>query len=109
MARLREGRITVRLSASSQQIIRETTREVFGAEARVRLFGSGLDDSQRGGDIDLLVELPQMQKESRRKSLTLAALLQMKLGDQPIDILVIDPETPLQAIHHQAIETGDFL
>ena len=96
----------MRLAEKSCEIIRNTTREVFGADARVRLWGSRVDDRQRGGDIDLLVELPRQQKDARKKSLTLAARLQMQLGDQAIDILVLDPDTPMQAIHRQALATG---
>ncbi|MHB1360248.1 MAG: nucleotidyltransferase domain-containing protein [Rhodocyclaceae bacterium] len=96
----------MRLSPRTRDIIRATTREVFGAEARVRLFGSRTDDTQRGGDIDLLVELPCPQADSRKKSLTLAARLQMQLGDQPIDILVLDPQTTMQSIHRVAAATG---
>ena len=48
----------MRLTPRAREIIRDTTREVFGEAARSRLFGSRVDDSQRGGDIDLLIELP---------------------------------------------------
>jgi len=97
----------MRLTPAARDIIRKTTREVFGEGAQVRLFGSRLDDSQRGGDIDLLVELGSHQPDSGKKSLRLAALLQMRLGDQPIDVLVIDPQTPLQPIHRVATATGE--
>jgi hypothetical protein len=30
----------------------------------------------------------------------------MRLGDQPIDILVLDPDTVLQPIHRVAVATG---
>jgi predicted nucleotidyltransferase len=76
----------MRLTPQTREIIRTTTHEVFGATARVRLFGSRVDDNLRGGDIDLLVELPSHQADSRKKSLALAARLQMRLGDQPIDM-----------------------
>jgi predicted nucleotidyltransferase len=96
----------MRLTPQTREIIRTTTQEVFGAGARVRLFGSRIDDSQRGGDIDLLVELPSRLADSQKRSLTLAARLQMRLGDQPIDILVLDPDTVLQPIHRVAVATG---
>ena len=99
----------MRLTAEAREIIRTTTHQVFGDQARVRLFGSRTDDSQRGGDIDLLVELPRHQSDARRKSLTLVARLQMRLGDQPIDVLVIDPETSLDPIHQTAAATGELL
>ena len=96
----------MRLTPQAREIIRHTAHAVFGPDAQVKLFGSRTDETRRGGDIDLLIELPRSLPDSRRKSLTLAAQLQMQLGDQAIDILVIDPETPLHDIHRQAVATG---
>ena len=97
----------MRLTPEVREIIRTTTRELFGDQAQVRLFGSRTDDNQRGGDIDLLVELPSHQSDARKKSLTLVARLQMRLGDQPIDVLVTDPESPDDVIHRVAAATGE--
>jgi predicted nucleotidyltransferase len=99
----------MRLTPETREVIRRTTQEVFGDEARVFLFGSRTDDNQRGGDIDLLVELPRRQNDARKKSLTLAARLQLRLGDQPIDVLVLDPETPLDPVHRMAAATGQLI
>lgn len=96
----------MRLNTEYIQVIREETGIVFGEGAVVRLFGSRLDDTSRGGDIDLLVECDKPVKERLRKSLALTARLQMRLGDQPIDVLVIDPETALQPVHQVARQTG---
>ena len=96
----------MRLSPHARSIIRRTTADVFGARACVRLFGSRVDDALRGGDIDLLVELPAPDADKHRHSLTLVAKLQQQLGDQPIDVLVIDPDTTELAIHRQARATG---
>ena len=51
------GRMTgrMRLTPWERSTIRDTVRAVVDEHARVRLFGSGTDDSARGGDIDLLV------------------------------------------------------
>lgn len=99
----------MRLSQQSQQIIRNTVREVFGLEANVKLFGSRINDDARGGDIDLLVELPSITADSERKTLQLIAKLQLRLGDQPIDVLVLDPSTLKQSIHEHAAMTGIIL
>lgn len=96
----------MRLSQQSQQTIRDTVREVFGIEAGVKLFGSRINDDARGGDIDLLVELPSITEELERKTMQLVARLQLRIGDQPIDVLVLDPSTPRQSIHEQASTTG---
>lgn len=96
----------MRLSRQTQQTIRDTVREVFGLEAGVKLFGSRINDDARGGDIDLLVELPSVTEGLERKTMQLTAKLQLRIGDQPIDVLVLDPSTPRQSIHEQASATG---
>ena len=96
----------MRLSQQTQQTIRDTVREVFGVEAGVKLFGSRVNDDARGGDIDLLVELPSITADIERKTMQLLARLQLRIGDQPIDVLVLDPSTPRQSIHEQASATG---
>lgn len=96
----------MRLSQQTQRIICDTVREVFGIEAGVKLFGSRINDDARGGDIDLLIDLPSVTAELERKTMQLIARLQLRIGDQPIDVLVIDPSTPRQSIHEQASTTG---
>ncbi|MXS80110.1 Nucleotidyltransferase domain-containing protein [Nitrosomonas eutropha] len=96
----------MRLSPQTQQTIRNSVQDIFGTDAHVKVFGSRLDDNARGGDIDLLVELPSITQEVERKTLQLVARLQLLIGDQPIDILVLDPSTRRQAIHDQALRTG---
>lgn len=96
----------MRLSEQDQATIRETAREVFGDGAQVIVFGSRARDDLRGGDIDLLVQLPCADPEAHRKELTFGARLQMRLGDQPIDIITLDPETETKPIHREALRTG---
>lgn len=72
----------MRLPIQTQQIVRATVQEIFGGEATVKLFGSRTDDTARGGDIDLLVELPTVTADIERKTLQLTARLQMRIGDQ---------------------------
>lgn len=47
----------MRLDSQHIAAIKRLAVEQFGAGARVRLFGSRVDDAARGGDVDLLVEL----------------------------------------------------
>mgnify|MGYP006429505475 CR=1 FL=1 len=96
----------MRLTPQQIDIIRQTTREVFGDHARVRLFGSRLDDHGRGGDIDLLVESDQAILDEARKRLQLVARLQMRLGDQPIDVLTVDSQASAGPVHREAQRTG---
>jgi len=96
----------VRLSPRTQTIIRDTTREIFGPQATTLVFGSRVDDTARGGDIDLIVQLEQPVPQRERKALQLVARLQRRLGMQPIDVLVVDPQTELLPVHEEAFRTG---
>lgn len=50
----------MRLSTVQQQSILQATRQSFGADAKVWLFGSRVDDARRGGDVDLYIETNQL-------------------------------------------------
>lgn len=45
----------MRLTDGQKAAIRETAAECFGSTVQVMVFGSRVDDSARGGDIDLLI------------------------------------------------------
>lgn len=96
----------MRISEQTRTTIRTTVQELFGAHATVLLFGSRVDDSAKGGDIDLLIHSDRPVEKARSKSLQLVARLQMRLGDQPIDALIVDPTTHQQPIHKAALATG---
>lgn len=83
----------MRLSSDAQNTIVESTREIFGPEAYVKFFGSRLNDASKDGDLDLLIETSTPIANARRKSLQLVARLQIKPGDQPIGVIVVDPST----------------
>lgn len=99
----------MRLSSHDQLAIRRATVEVAGPDARVFLFGSRTQDNLRGGDIDLLVELPAPSSTQVRLQVSVrtAARVQRLIGDRKIDVLVADPlmpETPLlRAARAQAV------
>ena len=96
----------MRLSGEYKETIRNTAAEIFGEQVTVSLFGSRVDDHQRGGDIDLLVQSSSVVPDRQKKILQLVARLQIRLGDQPIDVLVIDPETEMQPVYEEALRTG---
>lgn len=96
----------MRLSETERSTIRHTVMAVAGPQARVLLFGSRTDDAAKGGDIDLLVDVPQPVESPVRLSARIGARLQMALGDQRIDVLVVAPNVTEQAIHRLARSTG---
>jgi predicted nucleotidyltransferase len=96
----------MRLTESQIQTIHATAKELFGSDARVSLFGSRVDDHQRGGDIDLLIEVDHVLDNRPAMAARFSAHLQRRIGEQRIDVLIIDPNTRLQPIHRIARETG---
>ncbi len=99
----------MRLSEQQRNIIITASREIFGENIQIYLFGSRVDDNKRGGDIDILVNSQSTVEELSRKSLQLVARLQMRLGDQPIDVLAIDSKSKRLPIHEEALKTGLLL
>ena len=74
----------MRLSTSQTRQILDCVRQQFGADAQVMLFGSRLDDTARGGDVDLLVETAQHPSVRRRALATMALEQALNL---PVDIV----------------------
>ncbi|MXS81967.1 nucleotidyltransferase domain-containing protein [Nitrosomonas oligotropha] len=99
----------VRLSAREIEIIRATVFRLLGDGARIRIFGSRAGLDEKGGDIDLLIETEQKLADRVSTACRLTSQLQMQLGDQKIDVIIVDPETREQPIHQIARQTGVML
>lgn len=99
----------MRLDDKTREIIKSEVAGQFGEEAIVRLFGSRVDDTQRGGDIDLLIEPGRPLAHRIQAECRLAARLYIKLGGQKVDVLIKDPLKPLLPIHEQALLNGIIL
>lgn len=96
----------MRLDPNARAIIREETTRHFGSDAEVRLFGSRVRDEQHGGDIDLYIEAQGDHATLLRQELALYAALQMRLGEQRIDIVVHQKGAPLRPIDIVAKREG---
>lgn len=101
----------MRLTEQQHTVIRALVTEVFGARAEVWLFGSRVDDNKRGGDIDLLIETDQVDVNAlTRAEISFLTKLQMKLGEQKIDVLLDYPSRKTHpAIFSIAKKTGVLL
>nr|VFK50858.1 MAG: hypothetical protein BECKTC1821D_GA0114238_11206 [Candidatus Kentron sp. TC]VFK64034.1 MAG: hypothetical protein BECKTC1821F_GA0114240_11135 [Candidatus Kentron sp. TC] len=96
----------MRLTDRQRRVIRDAARQAFGPGASVRLFGSRLDDSRKGGDIDLLVETPTLVEDAGLAAARMSARIQMQLGERKIDILYLSPDCSPSPIHRAALERG---
>jgi predicted nucleotidyltransferase len=75
----------MRLTIFEVQSIINTFHEVFG-NGKIYLFGSRVDESKKGGDIDLYLEV-ETQENLYEKKIDFLVKLQNKIGEQKIDIV----------------------
>jgi predicted nucleotidyltransferase len=96
----------MRLSPHDRSAILQATAEVAGPAARVLLFGSRVRDDLRGGDIDLLIELPDLATEPVQLAGRLGARIERAIGLRKIDILIAGPQTPATPVLAAARRDG---
>jgi predicted nucleotidyltransferase len=99
----------MRLSQAQRKAVVQTVAEACGPQARVRLFGSRLDDTLRGGDVDLLVELPDEPADIHALQRQLYVRLLRALDGRALDVLVVGPHTPRHPVHEAALREGRLL
>ena len=92
----------MRLTHTQIAIIRKATRQNFGQDALIWLFGSRVDDSRRGGDVDLYIETTR--KDTLLPTLRCKIALEDKL-DLSVDLLVKEPSQD-KPIYHLAKAQG---
>lgn len=77
----------MRLSPDYVEAIKTAACEAFGETAVVRLFGSRVDDTLRGGDIDLHVEADAIEDEWRARG-TFEDVLFQRIEPQKVDLIL---------------------
>lgn len=98
----------MRLTPTQQTAILDCAHRHFGADARVWLFGSRVDDQKRGGDIDLWVECHETDVSALMdQKLHFLVDLQRRIGEQKIDVVLSYPgQRQAPAIVGIARDTG---
>ena len=98
----------MRLSSFEKQSITNHFKETF-SNSKLYLFGSRVDESKKGGDIDLYIETTSKEYDYS-KILEFSAKVQNDIGWQKIDIVVnqID-ENKDKLIYQNAKKTGVLL
>ena len=80
----------MRLQPKEVNAITQAARDAFTPGTAVFLFGSRVDDSKRGGDIDLLVEIPEAMAPAelvRRRTQFISRIYRL-LDEQRIDVVI---------------------
>ena len=92
----------MRLIDKEIQAIVEVARKIYGQAVEVYLFGSRVDDTKRGGDIDLLLR-NQGKRGGILERVRFLAELKMRIGEQKIDVVGDYEDSP---VVREALLTG---
>ncbi len=96
----------MRLKTEQITTIVETVQAVTLQASKIRLFGSRLDDSAKGGDVDLLIETPTLLGLLQKAQLK--NLLESRLN-LPVDLLVVEQGKNLSPFQKMAFEKSVLL
>lgn len=80
----------MRISEFEKKVIITSIRKNFNEVEKIILFGSRIDDSKRGGDIDVL--LITSDDDRFIKKIHALTDMQLHLGEQRIDLITADAE-----------------
>lgn len=92
----------MRLSAKYIEVFKKEFKNFFG-DGEIYLFGSRVDDTQKGGDIDLYFVVSD-QIDLQAKKIKFLASVKQEIGDQKIDIIFNEDSSRL--IEKEAIRCG---
>ena len=90
----------MRLTPDQTRAIRQGIQRHMGEHARIWLFGSRVNDSRRGGDVDLYVEPETAPDLTARLALE-------KTPGLPVDIVVLQRGAPGSAFARMARSRAD--
>ncbi len=93
----------MRLTEEEISGIKKAFYETF-KEGEIYLFGSRIDESQKGGDIDLYIIPLKKIKNLREEKLKFLIKLDEYLGEQKIDVIISKDKDRL--IEQEALKKG---
>ena len=93
----------MRLSEQEVKSIKKAFEETFGS-GKIYLFGSRVDEAQRGGDIDLYIVPDQKLDDLLEKKIEFLVKLDEYIGEQKVDVIVAKDKTRL--IEQEALRHG---
>ena len=99
----------MRLTNDQINIIRQLASQIAGSQSRVRVFGSRLDDAARGGDIDLMLELPGPVDNPALMAAQMSARVSRAMHGRKVDVLLSAPNLMHLPIHDIAFKEGQLL
>jgi len=99
----------MRLTTNQIDFIRQLTTELAGSHAQIRVFGSRLDDTAKGGDLDLLLELPEPVENPAMLAARISTKVSRKMHGRRVDVLISAPNLKRLPIHEIGHREGKLL
>lgn len=96
----------MRLTECQIQVIRQLAHQAGGS---VRVFGSRLDDTAHGGDVDLMLELSEPVDNPALIAAQLSAQVSRAMHGRKVDVLLSAPNLMRLPIHNIAFKEGQLL
>lgn len=92
----------MRLTKKEIEAINKTFKEIFKSGS-IYLFGSRVDDTLKGGDIDLYIDTNDKDNLFLKK-INFLVSLKRKIGEQKIDVVISKDKN--RAIEKEALKNG---
>jgi len=99
----------MRLTERQIQAIKQVVVTFAGENAQVILFGSRVDDDQKGGDVDLLVTLNNDVEHPAELAAKISSHLMRSFQGRKVDVLLSAPNLKTLPIHSIATQKGVLL
>jgi predicted nucleotidyltransferase len=99
----------MRLTNNQILAIRQSIAQVAGDQSRVRVFGSRLDDTAHGGDLDLMVELMKPVDNPALLAARVSVQVSRAMSGRKVDVLLSAPNLMRLPIHDIAFQEGQLL
>ncbi len=99
----------MRITPDYATAVKQAAADMFGADAVVRLFGSRADDTKRGGDVDLHIQVSRAPSDWRAPYRFIDRVEDDSGDDRKIDVIIHEKGSPLRWIDEVALRDGIIL
>ena len=99
----------MRLTDDQAQSIKQLACQIAGEQARVRVSGSRMDACARGGDLDLMLELPEPANHPALMAARFSAKVSRLMHGRKVYVLIAALHLMRLPIHDMAFEEAKAL
>ncbi len=96
----------MRLTEAEVMAISSCAKTTFGQSCVGRLFGSRVDETRRGGDIDLHVVAESASLATVENEILFSLAVQEVIGEQKVDVIARAPAFSPSPLDEIALATG---